>query len=281
MKWLKDLWNRIVSSNDEQYINKIAELEIIIKQQKDAYNELEDKLNDEIDNYLFMKSQYELMQETKNELLEELEKYKEQPKPEYITPNFLDTSKFPYLPNWLVYYYKNGIQTKSVPFTPSKFYRIWSDEMYNYFRKEIKRIKSFDKKVEKLRDVIVDITKYETDVIRTGKAGENWRTPVETYYGGLGDCEDTTILWVTACNICDISPERVFNATGYLDQFNKKIGHSFGLAKFDDGKWYVIETTSKRKPHKFKGSKYTIPRKSILNGLTNWEFSGESKEDQF
>ncbi len=83
MQWLKDLWNRIVSSNDTQYINKIAELEWIIKQQKVAKQELEDDLvrmqsdlSDEMDSYLFMKSQFELMQETKNKLLDENHKLK-------------------------------------------------------------------------------------------------------------------------------------------------------------------------------------------------------------
>jgi len=190
-------------------------------------------------------------------------------------PSIIDLTGYPYLPYWKIYYYKNGIESKKVRFTPSKFYKVWSDEMFNFFKNNTKGLTKFDSVVVKLRDLINDMNTYESDINTNLKIGENWRIPTETFYSEIGDCEDTTILWVTACKILGLSPERVFNATGYY----KDIGHSFGIAKFDDGYWYVIETTSKLNPIRLKDSDYRI--KGSLNGLTNWKFSGVAKKEQF
>ncbi len=606
MNWFKKIWNNIVTSNDAFFYKQIKDLQKNLKDSKEdmeeltlLYTEKANTLEKTIADYVKLKSEFEKYKENINNPII--------PNNNYTTPEFLDTSKHSYFPSWKVYYYKNGMKTELVRFTPSKFYRIFSDDMYQYFTKEIKGIKTFDKKIIKLRDLACNLCRYETDVTSLSKAGENWRIPPETYYGGLGDCvagyetiytdkglipikdinigdkvlsydfdkqkykykpvlnkwykgelqinrvhfrngstidlsekhkmihrtlqkeskynisylkdidltkwwkrkvpvvikipytikdidwldddlafvvghflaegwtgkskvdtsgyeindfitpilekhnipfteynnsngvpclrflksefkdflkslknnsfimpglnklsnlpinklqsilnglfvgdghyriknyglkqystvsddlmifirdvyykigtpvytykqlnhqglgntpiwridvnphsnfninygynnisevsifniekldttdmydieiadthnfilsngvithncEDSTILWVTACKICGINPERVFNATGYIEQRGKSFGHSFGLAKFDDGKWYVIETTSKRKPVLFKESKYKIPIKSSLNGLTNWEFSGRSKLEQF
>jgi hypothetical protein len=286
MKFLKDLWNRIVCSNDEQYLIKIKELEATIGELNDDLVRMQSDLSDEIDNYLFMKSQFESMQETKNQLLEELDilKHKEA---EYTIPtDIIDTSKFAYLPSTLFYYMKNNkIQSVSRQFTPSKAYRMWTDEMYKYFKNAVKNCKTFDEKVVKLRNAVVDRVKYESDLgvnNSTGNVflGENWHLPISSFYGQVGDCDSHTILWVTACNICGIPADRLFNATGYYKPFNNDIGHSFGVAKFDDGNWYIIECTAKKTPVKFIGSDYKI-KNDILNGLSNWAMSGKAKQEQW
>ena len=280
MNFIQKIWNNIVTSNDAYFCDKIAELQRDLRYNKNELEDLEFTHNVTIESFKDLNIKYNKLYIEHTELKESITN-PIIPNIKYTTPEFLDTSKFPYLPSWKIYYYKNGMKTKKVPFTPSKFYRVWSDEMYRYFKNKTKGIKSFDKLIIKLRDLSCDICKYETDVSRLGKAGENWRMPTETYYGRLGDCEDSTILWITACNICGVNPERVFNATGYLTQNSKEVGHSFGLAKFEDGKWYVIETTSKRKPILLQGSKYKITQGSMLNGLSNWFFSGKSKQEQF
>lgn len=279
MNFIQKLWNNIITSNDAPYITEIKEL-------KEQNNYLLLKSNDIQSTLDNVRDENEVLQANYDKLCNEYKELKdsiENPEDtnEYTAPDFLDTTKFPYLPNWLIYYYDDGIKTKNVNFTPSKFYKIWSDEMYHYFRDGIKGLTKFDSIVTKLRDLVYDKRQYELDVTKTAKAGENWRPGFETFYGGIGDCEDSTILWITACNICGINPERVFNATGHLKMGSNSYGHSYGVAKFDDGHWYVIETTSKRKPIKLIGSDYTITKDSMLNGLTNWKFSGKSKLEQF
>ena len=293
IKWIKDLWHRIVSSNDEPYINKIAELEWIIKQNKVGYDEalarideLETELDNEITNYYEMKNQYESMQKTKNEILEELTSLKHED-PDFETPDFLDTSKLPYLPFAKFYYWdrrRNRAAKVTKRFTPSKFYRMWTDDMYTFFRNAVKDCKTFDEKVVKLRNVIVNRTKYESDlgINSDGKvrAGENWHMPLTTYYSKIGDCDSSTILWVTACHICGLPADRIFNATGVYKHVTRWIGHSWGVAKFDDGSWRVIENTSKRNPILFKNNKqYEI--RGFLGGLSNWNLSGQSKKETF
>jgi hypothetical protein len=286
MKWLKDLWNRIVSSNDEQYLIKIKELETTIGELNDELARMQSELSDEIDNYLFMKEQFELMQETKNKLLEELEALKHIEADYEIPHEIIDVNSFGYMPNAKFYYYNTSIKkidAITVQFTPSKFYRVWSDEMFKFFRDAVKNCKTFDEKVVKLRDVIKNRVTYKHDVNKSGTStGENWRLPTDTFYGKIGDCEDTTILWVTACHICGIPADRVFNGTGHYKHPTGWIGHSFGLAKFDDGNWRVRETTSKRQPLLFKNNKeYKITANNILNGLSNWAMSGKGKKETF
>ncbi|MBQ7701252.1 MAG: transglutaminase domain-containing protein [Candidatus Methanomethylophilaceae archaeon] len=50
---------------------------------------------------------------------------------------------------------------------------------------------------------VQDIIDYQTDVEQYGKA-EFWATPMETLYSKHGDCEDTSILFVSLASICDI-----------------------------------------------------------------------------
>ena len=157
MNFIKNLWNRIVSSNDEPYILKIKELETELNITKQTLDSCEEALIGEIENYNFMKEQYESMQNTKNELLEELETYKKVEVPFTIPTDIIDTSKQPYLPSTLIYYYDpklKKVQTKSVQVTPSKYYRMWTDEMYMFFRNAIKTCNTFDEKVVKLRNTI-------------------------------------------------------------------------------------------------------------------------------
>lgn len=62
MNLLKSIWQRILALDNQPLNDRISELEAL--------------LDTEIDNYNFMKEQYESMQKTKNELLEELNTFK-------------------------------------------------------------------------------------------------------------------------------------------------------------------------------------------------------------
>jgi len=282
MNLFERIWNNIISSNDQPYLDKINELEGEVKFLDKENDYLEEQIDLKDDSIEELEEMYFDLGEDNKTLLEELKAYEKVVVPFTIPTDIIDTTKFGYLPNTLIYYYSNNkIETKSVPVTVSKFYRMWSDEMYVYFRNAVKNCKTFDEKVVKLRDAVKNIATYKYDVTKYGTMGENWRFPLETFYGGIGDCEDTTSLWVTACNICNLPADRIFNITGFYKPFNKDLGHSFGGAKFDNGKWYIIETTAKREPIEMIGSDYRVPLDNMINGLSNWAMSGKSKKEQF
>ena len=282
MNFLERIWNNIISSNDQPYIdaNNTLKHEIDVLDNKIIY--LETNAESHEQQLTELEAQYSMLLEEFNTINEELESYKKIPVPYTIPIDIIDTTKFGYLPSTLIYYYANGkVATKSVAVTAGKFYRMWTDEMYVFFRTATENCKTFDETVVKLRDIIKNKVTYQYDVTKNGTAGENWRLPTETFYGGIGDCEDTTSLWVTACNICGLPADRIFNITGFLNRFGKDMGHSFGGAKMDDGKWYIVETTAKKKPVEFIGSDYRIPLNKMINGLSNWAMSGKSKKEQF
>lgn len=289
MKFLKDLWAEITRQKliDTQY-QEINRLSSVIEEKEDEIIDLEDKLEDEIDNYNFMKEQFEAMQNTKNELLEELETYKKVEVPFTIPTDIIDTSKFPYMPGYKSYFlnpYTGRLEFKLNKMTPSKFYREWTDEMYQFVWANIKNIKDPDKIKIKLRDLAYNRVEYKSDINVKSNGdvvlGENWKPAVVTWNDKAGDCEDSTILFVCFCAIAGIPADEVFNATGYYLQGTKKTGHSFGVCKFKDGNWYVMETTSIRTPMKFLGNSQYIIKNDMMNGLSNWAISGKSKKENF
>ena len=284
MKFLKDLWAEITRQKliDTLYqtINKNLQT---IEELKSENQELESTINVEIQNYNFMKEQFELMQKTKNELLEELETYKKVEVPFTIPTDIIDVGTFGYLPQ-TVYFYWDGSKpaSKTVPIHIHKFYRNFDDNMFQFFRNKIKGKKTYRTKFIALRDACYDVIKYKHDLSQGFNIGENWKMPSEIFYSGIDDCDGFTTLFVTACNICDIPADRVFNATGHYKHVTGWIGHSFPVVKFDDDKWYVLEGTSKRNPLLFKDNKeYKITQNNILNGLSNWAMSGKSKKETF
>ena len=291
MNWIQKIWYRIVSSNDEPYIQKINTLSSDLKITKSNLDKCDKALTKATSENSKLQAEFDKLQTEyrvvldKNKKLNDRLKALEIVEPPYKIPtDIIDTSKFAYLPYTLIYYWNPAtkkIASRKLQVTVSKFYRMWTDEMYKYFRNAIKDCKTFDEKVIKLRDVITSRTTYKYDLSGNGlHAGENWRYPTETFYGRIGDCEDSTSLWVTACHICGLPADRVFNATGEYRLGNNTAGHSFGIAKFDDGKWYVIETTSIIPKQLLKGHpNYFIT--GFLNGLSNWALSGQAKKEQF
>lgn len=283
MNWLKNLWYRIISSNDEPYLQKIKELEEELKDANEEIVRIDSVIDGWIANYEEMKRQYESMQKTKNELLEELEGYKKVEVPYTIPTDIIDIGTFGYLPN-TNYFYWDGTKpaVKTVRVQVHKFYRNFDDNMFQFFREKVKGKTTYKDKFIALRNACYDVIKYKHDLGVGLKQGENWKMPSEIFYSGIDDCDGFTTLFVTACNICDIPADRVFNATGHYKHSKGWIGHSFPVVKFDDNQWYVLEGTSKRAPVLFKTStEYKITKNNMLNGLSNWEMSGKSKLENF
>lgn len=132
-----------------------------------------------------------------------------------------------------------------------------------------------DQKLWQIWSFVTDRCDYEYD------AGESWEYPTTTYYRRKGDCEDTTILFVTLCRISNVKPDSIFNVIGWWHMSNgTNVGHSYPIVRNEDGKWYVYETTlpsinASYQPKLFKGSNYTADF-----GMSNWLYSGRIKNGQ-
>jgi len=221
-----------------------------------------------------------------NEIIKQLKKPSTAP---FVIPvDIIDTTKFPYMPSYTSYFLNSitgKLESKVNQMTPSKYYREYTDEMYQFVMSGIKGITDPDKVKIKLRELAHNRVEYKSDILvrPDGKVvlGENWKPAHITWDDRAGDCEDSTILFVCFCGIANIPADEVFNATGYYLNGTKQTGHSFGVVKFKDGNWYVMETTAIRTPMKFKGNPQYIIKADIMNGLSNWAISGKSKQDQF
>jgi transglutaminase-like putative cysteine protease len=129
--------------------------------------------------------------------------------------------------------------------------------------------KSLDEKLIWIWYFVIDALTYMYDV------NEDWQFPIVTYYKKKGDCEDGTILFVEICKQAGIKADSVFNCCGWFTQGTQKFGHSFPIAKMQDGKFYVFETTIDYHPRTdqlvlFKGSPYDASW-----GLCNHRFKGK------
>lgn len=273
MKFLKDLWNKIITSNDQQYKDEIAELSRLLE----VYKSHEKELNDTIlaKNKL-LDINNEIIDDLKSEIYSLQNENNICPQPDLE----VDWDRFPYFGETLFSYYdidtKKIVDTK-IQMTPSKFYKIWSDEMYQYV---ITGMKTYSKKTElekivRLRDLVCDRVTYQFDTNSEGFKIDNWKLPIQTFANKKDDCDGMTSLWLTFCNIYGIPSNKVFNLTGTVPQG----GHSFGGYLDQDNKMWIIECTSKMKPFLMKGSNYKC--NTGISGITNWQFSGVPKVEQF
>lgn len=192
----------------------------------------------------------------------------------------VDWDKHPYFPSTKFTYYdtnkKENVDIYAT-LTPSKFTRLWTDEMYNYVINGMKKYgnKTQLEQVVRLRDLVCDRVAYHHDLNSKGLMSENWKLPIQTFYEKKGDCEDMTNLWLTFCKIYGIPSNAVFNLTGFYGN----VGHSFGGFLDDKNNMQIIECTTKSRVIPMKDSQYRC--KGGLNGLSNWSCSGVPRVEQF
>jgi len=126
-----------------------------------------------------------------------------------------------------------------------------------------------DEKLTSIWRFVIENFTYQFDIT------ENWQFPVETFYRRKGDCEDTTILFVTLCKMSGIKADEIFNVVGYVTNHSSKYLHSYPIVKMEDGKWYIMETTLPLMGIKklFFDSRYTADI-----GMSNWKFKGGIKD---
>lgn len=277
MKIIKSIWNKITRQE-------------LIDTQYNEINRLQDLLNEEIDNYNFMKEQYELMQKTKNQILDEKDRLQFQydllknDLAEDVIPDLpIDFTKVPYTGRNANTFYNDAtgkLETNYTYITISKYFRFWNDEYYS----QVLRLYN-QKKPKTIRDKVIfakDINheefmfRYQHDLTHTGVFHEHWKTIPQIWADKKLDCEEFSILTVTTCNIIGVPADRVFMLTGFYDE----MGHAFVGFVDDDGETYVLEATSPNsRPIKFKGSRYKC--KAPLSGISNWAMKGVPTVEQW
>jgi hypothetical protein len=213
---------------------------------KGKYTDCSTQLDKALNDMLSLKSQVE---ELKLQLIKDDSK----------KPDWLDLTQYVYTPKVAI---AEGLVEL---YDPCEIYAS-NEVLYGICQGNLKN-KTLDEKLMWIWYWVIDALTYMYDV------NEDWQFPIVTYFKEKGDCEDGTILFVEMCKQASIKADYVFNCCGWYHQGADKFGHSFPIAKMEDGKFYIFETTLDAKPAApklFKGSNYDASW-----GLCNWKFKGK------
>jgi transglutaminase-like putative cysteine protease len=235
---------------------KIQAQNQIIQNYADENKNLEDELSED-------KVMLEATLKTVKSMGDEIKFLKE---PNYVPcPEWLDTTVDVYKPTITVVERGN---TYNVNISPQDIYAI-SPTLQKIADEKGWISLTQNQKFYEIWRFVLDRCDYRYD------ANDSWEYPTTTYYRTFGDCEDTTILFVTMCKLAGVKADSVFNATGWWKMSDgTNIGHSFPIAMNEDGKWYVYETLNSLPTGAklFKGSNYTGEF-----GISNWLYAGKIK----
>ncbi|MDD5510842.1 MAG: transglutaminase family protein [Dehalococcoidales bacterium] len=91
----------------------------------------------------------------------------------------------------------------------------------------------------------VRYSSYNTDIFLINSGVECTRCyhPISVLQSGSGNCVASASL-LTSLLRAKLSPDRVYEAVGYLDTGKGDFGHAWVEAKRNDGNWYLLESTS-------------------------------------
>jgi transglutaminase-like putative cysteine protease len=175
-------------------------------------------------------------------------------------PEWLDESQVPYKPTL-------EVEGSTIQLDPKDIYM--ETPTIRAIAKQWRDL-PLNQKLENIWKFVIYSLVYQYD------KAENWQPPIVTVIKKTGDCEDGTILFVTLCRRAHVPADSVFNACGWYKTGGQQYGHSFPIAKREDGKWYIFETTIDAFPNRymeFKGSNY-----DGTWGYANWKFAGKGAE---
>ena len=210
------------------------------------------------------------LEEDLNKKSEEIEKLKQLmlSEEEVEPPEWLDTTRSSYQPKREILL-KDG-RVERVAYKPCDLYVV-TPTIRKIVLDNKWHLLNHDEKLMKIWEYVIKHISYQYDWL------EDWRYAIITNNYKRGDCEDSSILFVTLCRATGIPANKVFNACGWYYTSKGKFGHSFPIAQMEDGKWYVFESTLDfvpSKPKLFKGSNYSADW-----GVHNWRFDGRIKSE--
>ena len=208
----------------------------------------------------FNKNHQNLIQENDSfkDTITELQNQLNQQGDDSVKPTWLDSSIYPYKPYCVI---EEGKYTLEDPRD------IYSDSSSLINVANTWKKLPLNQKLMAVWYYVIDALTYAYDV------NEDWQFPIITFYRKLGDCEDGTILFVELCKLAGVKSDSIFNCCGWYHQGTEKFGHSYPIAKMEDGFWYIFETTLDNKPTSpkiFKDSDYDASW-----GVCNWKYYGK------
>ncbi|MFA5412767.1 MAG: transglutaminase family protein [Candidatus Micrarchaeia archaeon] len=198
--------------------------------------------------------------------------------PQSAFPDFLQEGSYPYLPR-RQFVTKDGMDTALLS-DAREIYALFQFHKGIVSSRGWKKLSRHQKLMAIWKFVCSqDTRKYEYD------RGDNWQLALDTYYRKRGDCEDSSILFVTFARAAGISPSEVFLAVGptsfgyhafpIVYYSPKDAQDAFGNP--ESSGWYVFEATLEEEPVQpipLAGSVYGID-----NGLQNWQHAGQIKPE--
>lgn len=193
-------------------------------------------------------------------------------------PDFLDTSKSSYLPAFQ--YVDPQGQIKYV-------YCQDPTEVYVPYNFQKKFITDQNLRGQSKHNKLMAIWKWVTDSnhrVYELDYGDNWQSPLMTYVRQKGDCEDSSILFMSFARIAGIRPDQIFLCCGDTSFGYHAYPIVFYTAQeakdaFDGVEgWYVFESTLSGycppKPILITTVKYWV------DSIANWKFCGIIKPDK-
>jgi len=209
----------------------------------------------------------------------------------YELPDFIKESKEIYYPTFQVVEWKNS--------KPSYVgYRMWNNKDIFTVTPDVQAIADKFKWADMPQgEALMQIWTYTSmPQIRQYKFdyGDNWQFATQTLNRKFGDCDDSSVLFVTLAHASGIPPTKIFLAIGYWgtgyhafpivnltkEDINQIKGFdNVGILDKLKG-WYIFESTVNGKPVRPKriiGSRYVID----TGGIHNWCFSGHVKENNW
>ena len=176
-------------------------------------------------------------------------------------PDWLDTNQTPYIP-------VIEIEGETIQLRPQDIYM--ECRTLREIATPLRKL-PIEERFREIWKLVIQRMSYKYD------KSDNWLPPIVSWERKAGDCDDSTVLFVTLCRIAHIPADRVFNSCGWYYANGKRYGHSFPIIKLDDGKWYIAESTLNFVPSNFKlllGSNYDCSW-----GVANWKFAGKIKPE--
>jgi len=119
---------------------------------------------------------------------------------------------------------------------------IWSDDVVlkDIIKKNNLMGENDDETAYKCMRFVQKRIKYKPD------KGEDWKYPLDTYYDGYGDCEDSSFLLLSLINNCGVPLYKAKVCCGWvLNPRTKKydIGHAYVIYLREDKEWVSLDTT--------------------------------------
>ena len=261
MNWITDLWNRIIQSDNQPFIDKIKEKEEMTVTLRSTIRELNNELikchniNDNL------KKEIDILDGINNSLNKELAEYAEL---EVKQPNWLTGTMF-YKPKFLLV---NKAGEKLLDYPKPQYVFDKSTYLYELMKGQgYLDIEKTYKNMYKIFKFVRSLMTYQLD------KGEDWKLITHMLIGQKDDCEGFGTILTSALGMAGWKEDEVFLACGEYHEGGKEkwFGHAWCVCKVS-GEWWVLEGTNpNNNPKRWKD----LSKEYVANwGFCNWKFEG-------